>query len=169
MGVEHELKTHDHPPCPIKNMPFVCSTGAAAANITILDGDLDNLEYRGFILETQIAGESLSFGDLVYHSSDNRWYKTDADTLSKTEGDLAIVVTTGTININDYITILKHGTVRYDSWSGTTGEIIYISQTVGAMTTTEPSESGTFSRKVGYLQASNIVYFAPDGTVLENA
>ena len=149
-------------------MPAYSTAGGGAANIIDLDS-IDNQEYRGLIFEDQIAGESLSFGNLVYHKSDNRWNKADADTLSKTEGDLGIVVTTGTINENGYFTVLKHGTVRYDSWSGTIGAILYVSQTAGAMATTEPSTTGTFSRKIGYLQATNIVYFSPGDTILENA
>lgn len=130
---------------------------------------LADQEYRGLIIEDQIAGESLSFGSLVYHASDNRWNKTDADTLSKTEGDIGIVVTTGTINENGYFTVLKMGTVRYNSWSGTIGAIVYVSQTAGAIATTEPSAAGTFSRKIGFLQASNIIYLSPSNTILENA
>lgn len=149
-------------------MPAYSTAGGGAANIIDLDS-LDNQEYRGLILEEQIAGSSLSFGNLVYHASDNKWYKTDADTLSKTEGDLGIVVTTGAINTNGYFTVLKHGTVRYNSWSGTIGAILYVSQTAGAMASTEPSATGTLSRKIGYLQASNIIYFSPGDTILENA
>jgi predicted double-glycine peptidase len=131
-------------------------------------GDLDNQEYRGFILTTQIAGESLSFGEQVYRASDNRLNKTDADTLSKTEGDLAIVVTTGTTAENGYVTILKLGTVKNTSWSFTIGTILYVSQTAGVITATEPSAVGSFSRKVGFAQAADIIYLDPSHTILEN-
>ena len=150
----------------------VRSTGAgggAGTGTTIeLNGDLENEDYRGFILKTQIAAESLSFGHLAYRASDNRLNKTDADTLSKTEGDLAIVLTTGTTAENGYVTILKLGSVKNTSWSFTIGAILYVSQTSGAITATEPSAVGTFSRKVGYAQAANIVYFNPSHTILEN-
>jgi hypothetical protein len=148
----------------------VRSTGAGSgAGTTIeLNGDLDNEEYRGFILKTQIAAESLSFGNLVYHASDNRWNKGDADILSKTEGDLAIVLTTGATAENGYVTILKLGTVKNTSWSFTIGAILYVSQTAGVITATEPSAVGSFSRKIGYAQAANIVFLNPSHTVLEN-
>jgi hypothetical protein len=148
----------------------VRSTGAGGgAGTTIeLNGDLDNEEYRGLIFKTQITGESLSFGHLVYRASDNRLNKADADTLSKTEGDLAIILTTGTTAENGYVTILKLGTVKNTSWSFTIGAILYVSQTSGAITATEPSAVGSFSRKVGYAHAANIVYFDPSHTILEN-
>ena len=148
----------------------VHSTGAGGgAGTTIeLNGDLDNEDYRGFVLTTQIAAESLSFSNLAYRASDNRWNKADADTLAKTEGDLAIVVTTGTTAENGYVTILKLGSVKNTSWSFTIGAILYMSQTAGVITATEPSAVGTFSRKIGYAQAANVVYFNPSHTVLEN-
>jgi len=149
----------------------VYSTGAGGGGggTTIeLDGTLANEEYRGFILGTQIAGESLSFANLAYRASDNRYNKADADVISKTEGDLAIVLTTGTTAENGYITVLKLGTVKNTSWSFTIGASLYVSQTLGVITATEPSAVGSFSRKVGFAQAANIVYFNPSQTILEN-
>ena len=143
-------------------------TGHAKNQVLRLGGARDDQEYSGFILTTQIAGESLSFGELVYRASDNRLNKADADTLSKTEGDLAIVLTTGATAENGYVTILKLGSIKNTSWSFTIGAILYVSQTAGVITATEPSALGTFSRKIGYAQAANIVYFDPSHTILEN-
>jgi hypothetical protein len=148
----------------------VRSTGAGGgAGTTIeLNGNLNNEDYRGFILTTQIAGEIIYFGQLIYHASDNRWNKAEADTLSKTEGDLAIVLTTGTTAENGYVTILKLGSVKNTSWGFPIGAILYVSETSGVITAVEPSSVGSFSRKIGYAQALNIVYLDPSHTILEN-
>jgi hypothetical protein len=134
--------------------------------IEMRPGELSSTHHSGFRLYNQIAGESLAWGNLVYHASDNRWFKTDADTLSKTEGDIGICL--NTVSENAYILVFKHGIIKYASWSFTIGAILYISQTAGAITAVEPSATGSFSRKIGYAQAADIIYIDPSHTILEN-
>ena len=137
-----------------------------AGYIHVYPGSLANTKSGGLSISSQIAGEAVAHGDLVYHASDNRWNKTDADTLSKTEGDIGIAVSAAAEN--GYFYVFKFGYTRYSSWSFTIGTILYISQTAGVITATEPSAVGSFSRKIGYAQAADIIYLDPSHTILEN-
>lgn len=118
------------------------------------------------------AGENLVFGDCVYRkTADAKWWKAQANAEATTKPMIAIAL--GTINANDSGLLLIIGFIRDDSaFSFTDGDPVFISDTAaGALTSTQPADSGEFVRKVGFgCDASgDILWFCPDHTVIEVA
>lgn len=140
------------------------STTLDLFDITINEG-LDNETFRGLYRSNQTAGENLIFGDLVNYKSDSKWWKTDANTMTMCIGELGLVV-------EDTLTgatgkIAKIVDARNDSWSWTTGAMLYISIAPGEMTQTMPSGTGNQIRKVAVAISPTLINFAPDCTIIE--
>ena len=128
--------------------------------------DVDNQDFIGMAIEGT-AGESLLIGEVVYISSDGKYYKSDADSFS-TMPVVALVL--GDISVDTTGNLLLDGYFRYDSWSGWTiggNNSIFASTDSGGITQTIPSGSGDQVQVIGYPVASKIIRFDPDSTVLE--
>ncbi len=113
--------------------------------------------------EPGIAGETLTFGQAVYFSSDGKWYKTDADT-SSTMPCAGVVVTKGSSSANAVITVLKSGFVRCDAWNWTVSNIsgkIYPSTSAGTFQQTAVSGTSDVLQIVGYARTADVIYFWP--------
>lgn len=91
------------------------------------------------------AGESIVAGDLVYFkTSDQEWYKTDADTAATVEGvQLGIALGTGSDGVSITGGIQIAGS--YTTTGLTAGALYYASNTAGAIATS----AGTTSRVIG--------------------
>lgn len=89
------------------------------------------------VLPVQTAGENLTAGNAVYFkTSDQRWYKTDADASATSTGvQLGIALSTQTTG--NTLSIAISG--PYTTSGLTAGSKYYLSQTSGAITTTAPS------------------------------
>jgi len=123
-------------------------------------------DYAGLVC-SGVAGEELVFGEVAYFASDLTWYKTDADEYNKTAGHIAIVGSgAGAAGV---LELLLLGYIRDDSWSFNPASGLFVSTTAGDMTTTPPPAAGDFIRRAGYVHKATIVYFCPDGTVLERS
>jgi len=57
--------------------------------------------------------------------------------------------------------ILWRGIVKKDSWTWTTGNIIYVSTVEGALTNTQPRSTGDIVQPIGIAIASNTIRFDP--------
>jgi hypothetical protein len=121
--------------------------------------------YAGLVC-SGVAGATFEFGNILYYSDDSKWWKTNADTESEIDRDIAMVVTLSGLADSD-ITLLQFGTARDDSWSWSVPSGLYVSTVSGEMTHTQPATSGYFVRKVGWARGANIVSFKPDSTVLK--
>ena len=121
-------------------------------------------DYSGLVC-SGIAGETLVFGDSVYYKGDNLWYHTDADARETIDGHAAIVVSG--VAVSGVLDLLLIGYVRDDSWSWGNDDKLYFSPVAGEMQTSFPSGTGQFVRRAGYAHQSNVVWFHPDGTVIE--
>ena len=110
-------------------------------------------------------GTSVSQGHLVYLSTAGRWEKTDSDALATSFGMLAIQAgedQTAQLVVNGLYNL------SYDP-GGSRGDPLYISGTVGLITSTAPTGTGDIVRIVGYkMHADNgLIYFNPDQTWVE--
>ncbi len=106
------------------------------------------------------AGATITAMDLVILDSSSTWQKTDANTSSiyagmigvslesKTSGQAMSVALTGTI-------------IRNDAWSWTPGAVLYMSETAGAITATQPSTSNAAIRVIGFAVTADDIYFNP--------
>lgn len=118
---------------------------------------------------TATAGYTQAFGDLVYlDPTDSRWEATDANSASGADGDargiLGMVVIAGTDG--NACTILLNGVIRADAKfpSFTINNPIYVSETAGLVTQTQPTTTDVVIRIVGAALTADEMYFNPDQT-----
>jgi hypothetical protein len=107
------------------------------------------------------GGGSSTQGRFYYWGSSG-WNPTDANAASSSRGLLAIAVGV-TFNVG----MLIRGYYRLDTWSWTQGDILYLSATSGAITSTQPTGSGDIVRVVGYALDSRTIYFNPSQDWIE--
>lgn len=127
-------------------------------------------KYTG-ITVTATAGYTQAFGDLVYlDPTDSRWEAADANSAAGADGDargiLGMVVVAGTDG--SACTILLQGIIRADAKfpTFTVNNPIYVSETAGAVTQTQPSTTDVVIRVVGAALTGDEMYFAPDFTYI---
>jgi hypothetical protein len=115
------------------------------------------------------AGYTQAFGDLVYlDPTDSRWEAADANSASGADGDargiLGMVVSAGTDGTA--CTILLNGIIRADAKfpTFTVNNPIYVSETAGTVTQTQPTTTDVVIRIVGSALTTDEMYFAPDWT-----
>jgi len=125
-------------------------------------------KYTG-ITQTGTAGYTQSFGDLVYlDPTDSRWEAADANAASGADGDargnLGIVVVAGTDGTA--CTILRSGIIRADAKfpTFTINNPIYVSETAGSITQTQPTTTDVVIRIVGAALTADEMWFNPDNT-----
>jgi hypothetical protein len=134
------------------------------SNLRLNPGLISNNTYLG-ITETGIAGTTLAFGNLCYLSGDFRWALTDADS-EITAGDVKLGVCTSGASANQSTEMLLLGKIRADSQFPTLsiGRCSYISTTLGAIQTGQPSGTDDVVRVIGYGNTAAELYFNPAGT-----
>ena len=123
-------------------------------------------KYTG-ITVTGTAGYAQTFGDLVYlDPTDSRWEKCDANSAAGADGDsrgiIGIVVVAGAADGNA-CTILLQGIIRADAAfpTFTVNNPIYVSETAGAVTQTQPTTTDVVIRVVGIAITADEMYFDP--------
>lgn len=126
-------------------------------------------KYTG-ITVTGTAGATLAFGDLIYlDPTDSRWELADANSASGADGDargiLGICVLAAAADGNA-TTILLNGIVRADTAfpAFTINNPIYVSETAGDVTQTQPTTTDVVIRIVGSALTADEMYFNPDRT-----
>jgi len=112
------------------------------------------------------AGYSQAFGDCVYlDPTDSRWELCDANSAAAADGDsrglVGMVVVTGTDG--NACTILLNGIIRADAKfpAFTINNPIYISETAGSVTQTQPTTTDVVIRVVGFALTADEMYFNP--------
>jgi len=131
--------------------------------------------YQGTVLYLEIAGGTITFGQLCYRTQNETWELADATTAnsasafnmlgicvkSSTATNPTSILINGFVAINTYATILK------------SGEPLYMSTTPGSMTKTAPTTSGNAVRLIGNTfwdsntNTKIIIYFNPEKTWIE--
>ena len=66
-------------------------------------------------------------------------------------------------------TILLHGFVRDDTFNFTTGGVVFLSETTGALTQTAPTTSDAFVQAVGIALEPDVVFINPSVDVIQHA
>jgi len=125
--------------------------------------------YNG-IVRGGTAGTTLAFGDLVYlDPTDSRWELADANVAAGADGDsrgvLGICVLAAGADGNA-TTVLLHGIVRADAAfpAMTVNNPMYVSETAGDITGTQPTTTDVVIRIVGVALTSDELFFNPDQT-----
>jgi len=119
------------------------------------------VSYETQTLTNQTAGENLTAGDAVYFKeSDQKWWKTDADTTSTFYNvDLGIAGTTASANAS--VSIVVDGI--YTTSGLTAGSKYYLATTPGAITATAPS-APSYSVLFGVALSTTKLYITPQNT-----
>lgn len=159
----------------LSSLYLLLSGGTMSGNITLgenasiaLDpaGSADG-KYTGTTV-TAVAGYTQAFGELVYiDPTDSRWEKCDANSAQGADGDsrgvIGMVVVAGTDG--NPCTILLNGIIRADTAfpSFTVNNPIYVSETAGVVTQTQPTTADVVIRVVGFAITSDEMYFNPSG------
>ncbi|MBN1408604.1 MAG: LamG domain-containing protein [Calditrichaceae bacterium] len=121
-----------------------------------------NQTASGIITTATVDVNSTGIGALLYLASDGNYEEADADAASTMPG-IALALETGTGSKK----ILHQGYVRNDSWSLTVGQMVYASTTSGAITQTQPSDSGDHVQIIGMATATNTIFFNPNYMLIE--
>jgi hypothetical protein len=129
----------------------------------LLDASLSADGTYSGICEAGTAGETLAFGESVYFkAADSRWWKTDADSATTSGGvKVAICVSSGTAG--GALTVLLFGKIRADSLfpTMTVGASVFLSQTAGAITSTQPTGTDVVVRVAGFANTADELFWYP--------
>lgn len=137
----------------------VLSTGSNI-KLTVPTGDLTA---TGFINADFNSGYSSSaIGDLVYLDSASTWQKCDANTLALYNGLLGIALEVKASGAALRVALpgsFIYSTTGFPTW--TIGSPIYMSETAGSMTQTQPTTTDAAIRIVGWGVHADKMYFYP--------
>jgi len=109
------------------------------------------------------AGGTITAGDLVILNSSSQWVQTDANAAATYAGLLAISLQSKTVG-QAMLVALPGSIVQNTAWAWTPGNTLYISETAGAITATQPTTTDAAIRVIGYAVDADDVYFMPAGT-----
>jgi len=126
-------------------------------------------KYSGFVLDGT-AGAALAFGDLIYiDPTDSRWELADANAAAGADGDsrgslgICVLAAAGDGSATK---VLLLGFVRADTAfpTFTVNNPVYVSETAGDVTGTQPTTTDAVIRIVGWGFTGDVLFFNPDNT-----
>ncbi len=128
-----------------------------------------NLDYTGQTA-TMTAGEALAFGDVCYLKDDGKLWKAKGDDAAT----MPVMAMAGEVmSAGDSAAFILPGSnqfVRNDAWSWTIGGSIYVSEaTGGAMTQTQPDQTGEQVQYIGQAYTATVMIFNPQPLIIEIA
>ena len=143
---------------------IICDLGLETIYGSLIDLDLgmtlgENSEYA-----PGTAGENLVYGNVCYLKSDGKYYKADADSSIWVP---ASVIALGTINTDVKGLFFKSGEITNPAWSFTTGQILYLSASVGEITASPPETVGDQIQILGYAKSATKIDFKPNFMIIE--
>jgi len=116
----------------------------------------------GIKISVTVDTNALGVGACLYlNTADGHWDTTDADAAGTSDCQaMALQTSTGTKEV------LLSGTMRNDTWAfASAGLPVYVSTTLGDVTTTAPSGSGDCVKKIGVTQSDDEIIFSPVGDI----
>jgi hypothetical protein len=140
------------------------NAGLALDSALSADGKYSGIVWAG------TAGATLAFGDLCYFDpTDSRWELADANAAAAADGDargvlgICVLAAAGDGNSTK---MLLWGMVRADTAfpSFTINNPVYVSETAGDVTNTQPTTTDVVIRIVGAGITANDLFFNPDQT-----
>ena len=164
----------------IKDAPTEATTNAAiyvaSGDVTIGDGSNLNLSTpllagtdhttTGMTAQMLAGGAIAAFDLVCIHSTTQEVVEADASAAATSR---VIGIAPAAISDTATGTVLLQGFVRDDTWTWTTGGVLFLSETAGAMTHTAPTTDGAFVQAVGVALSPDVVYINPSIDVLEHA
>lgn len=158
------------------------STGSIKDGVTSVLGSLQDWNskyYSGEVLYSEVAGETITFGQLCYRDRFGKWLKAVGDVIGDPATSMLGICLLTASGDDQPTSILTRGyveTTYTDGGSG--GAPLFMEKTPGAsgyMTFTAPSSAGNIVRIIGNVfwnagfqtNSVTIVYFNPDNTWIE--
>lgn len=111
-----------------------------------------------------ILGETVAADDLLYLSTDSKWYKANANLPSKSTTELRIALQAGVLN--DAIISLTYGYHSFTTNLFSPGTKYYVSGTAGTVTSNILTPNVV--RYIGTAYSSSVMLFNPDQTYLSD-
>jgi len=112
---------------------------------------------------TELVGETVAFGDLLYFDWTAKEYK-KAD-----KGDAAtmpvVAIALEAKDDGEACLLLRRGFIRDDTWDF--GAAVVMAGAAGAPTTTLPSTAGDQVQRIGQAISADVMWFDPSSTVVE--
>ncbi len=121
-------------------------------------------KYSG-IIESGTAGATLAFGDLCYlDPTDSKWELADANVITSADGDprglLGLCILAA--NADGATKMLLWGKIRAATFPAfTINEVLYVSETPGDITHTQPTTADVAIRVVGVALTAEDMFFNP--------
>ena len=123
-----------------------------------------NMSYSGTI-DTLTVGESVSFGQLLFHNLvDGKWYLA---TGGATAAELPVeAMSLGSATDGNPVTGIRTGYVRNDAWSWTvngTRKMLYVSTATSGAITEDPATvtAGQYTQTIGTINSATTIFFNP--------
>lgn len=149
-------------------LPIVDDPTGAAETKKVTKEDLFSLEFEpsadlkasGLIITVTVDTNAEGIGAPLFLAADGHFDTADADT-SATTPAVVLALETGTGSKK----VLVHGILRNDAWNWTKGpgkaSLIYVSETVGTLTQTQPITANSVIQPVGWALSDDCIYFSP--------
>lgn len=145
-----------------ENAPKFAATAELQANLLLIKNDPANLEYSGIAIDGNIISNSIGIGAALFLNSSGNYQLAGASEATANKC-FAIALETGT----GAKKLLLQGILRNDIWAFSSGEKIFLSDTLGEITNTAPSGSGDKIQIIGFALSVNTIYFQPSFTEIE--
>ena len=151
-------------------------TLSAGENLYLGDGSSVNITapllaggdhtYSG-ITAQMLAGAAITAFNLVcIHTTTQEVVVADASAVATAR---AIGIAPAGISDTATGTVLLHGFIRDEDWDWTTGAVLFLSETAGALTETAPTTDGAFVQAVGIALEPDVVFINPSLDIIEHA
>lgn len=132
----------------------------SVAGIKLMNEPSADSTASGLIMTAIVDTNAEGIGAPLFMAADGHLDTADADSAT-TSPCVALALETGTGSKK----ILVHGVLRNDGWNWTTGpgssSLIYISNTTGTLTQTQPSGTDDVIQPVGWALSDDCIYFSP--------
>ena len=133
-----------------------------------VDNSIDNDDGQGIIFTFRTGATVTPFSP-VYIDGNNEVQECDADAIA-TMPCIGVSMNTSNVSADNDIEVMMLGLIRHDSFTdfGAAGAPVYVSTTVGTMTTTAPSGEDDVVQIVGHSIAEDLIFVQPCLTTIEH-
>ena len=134
-----------------------------------VDNSIPNDTSQGIVF-TFRAGATVTPFSPVYLDGNNEAQECDADAIA-TMPCIGVSVNAASVSADADLPVMILGLIRHDSFGdfGAAGAPVYVSTTVGTMSTTSPSGSSDVVQIVGHSIAEDLIFVPPSLTTVEIA
>jgi hypothetical protein len=131
-----------------------------------VDNSIDNDDSQGIIFTFRTGATVTPFSP-VYLDGNNEVQEADADAIA-TMPCIGVSINTSDVTADNDIEVMLLGLIRHDSFTdfGAAGAPVFVSTTVGTMTTTAPSGTDDVVQIVGHSIAEDLLFVQPSLTYI---